>query len=114
MSNVPENQDQPSRSHELGHEVGTREERKIQARRSTDRTLWFGLGMFGVIGWSVALPALLGVGLGIWLDRTLPGGRFSWALALLLAGVALGCMNAWYWINREREAMEQNDRESRS
>ncbi|MDJ0774758.1 MAG: AtpZ/AtpI family protein [Mastigocoleus sp. MO_167.B18] len=27
---------------------------------------------------------------------------YSWTLMLLFVGVVLGCMNAWYWIERER------------
>ncbi|MBL0890341.1 MAG: AtpZ/AtpI family protein, partial [Gemmatimonadaceae bacterium] len=39
-------------------------------------------------------------GLGRWLDQRNPGGR-SFTLALLVAGLCLGCMNAWHWIARE-------------
>ena len=57
--------------------------------------------MFGLVGWAVALPAIAGVGLGAWLDLNLRNQDFNWTLALLLAGVAVGCVNAWYWISRE-------------
>lgn len=57
--------------------------------------------MFGLVGWSVAIPAVLGIALGIWLDRAFPS-RLSWTLTLLIAGLVLGCLNAWYWIKRER------------
>ncbi|MGC9368034.1 MAG: AtpZ/AtpI family protein [Paracoccaceae bacterium] len=76
------------------------ERKEAAEKRGEGRGVWFGLGMFGLVGWAVAVPTLLGIALGIWLDRVLPGG-FSWTLALLLAGVALGCLNAWWWINRE-------------
>jgi ATP synthase protein I len=45
------------------------------------------LGMMGLIGWSVAVPTLLGAALGIWLDKHHPG-KHSWTLALLVAGLA--------------------------
>lgn len=106
MSELPNDEEPLSKPRELDEEVGAREARKIRARRKQDRTIWFGLGMFGLIGWTVAVPTLLGVAVGWWLDRTWPA-RFSWTLALLLGGVALGCMNAWYWVSREREAMEE-------
>ena len=35
---------------------------------------WFGLGMMGLIGWSVAIPTLLGAALGLWLDAGTPAG----------------------------------------
>lgn len=111
---MPDRSDEPppGAPHELNEQVGSKEARKIRARRAKDRTLWVGLGMFGVIGWSVAIPTIIGALLGVWLDKKFPGS-FSWTLALLLAGVTLGCFNAWYWISREREAIdteEENDR----
>ena len=67
-----------------------KEARKLKARSRHGRGVWFGLGMFGLIGWSVALPALAGVALGAWIDRTWPS-RYSWTLMLLLGGIILGC-----------------------
>jgi ATP synthase protein I len=64
--------------------------------------VWFGLGMFGIVGWSVAIPTLAGIALGIYLDRHRPVG-FSWTLTLLAVGVVIGCLNAWYWVQQERE-----------
>lgn len=94
--------------------VGEKETRKLRARRRKDRSIWFGLGTFGVIGWSVVAPALIGLFVGIWIDRTLPG-RFSWTLMLFLGGLALGCYNAWRWlffesglIEREEEQDDEN------
>lgn len=85
---------------QLGETVGQRAERKLKAREESRRTAWFGFGMFGLVGWSVAIPTLLGIGLGVWLDRHWPG-HVSWTLTFLIIGVALGCLNAWYWINEE-------------
>jgi ATP synthase protein I len=97
----------------LGEEVGAKAARKLKARRNASADVWFGLGTMGLIGWSVAIPMLLGVALGYWLDRHYPGGR-SWTLALLLAGLAIGCFNAWHWVDKEEKAMraqreEQDD-----
>jgi ATP synthase protein I len=94
----------------LSQEVGAKAARKLRARRHVTRTVWFGLGMVGLIGWSVAIPTLLGAALGLWLDRRYPGGR-SWTLALLVAGLAIGCLNAWHWVAKEDKAMrdEQED-----
>ena len=57
--------------------------------------------MFGLIGWSVVIPTLLGVALGLWIDQTWPS-RYSWTLMLLLLGIILGCLNAWRWISQEQ------------
>lgn len=97
---------------DLAGQVGAKAARKLRARRHTTAGIWFGLGMMGLIGWSVAIPTLLGAALGLWLDQHYPGGR-SWTLALLVAGLAIGCFNAWHWITREdramREEQEAND-----
>ena len=78
-------------------------ERKEEAQKQgAGRGVWFGLGMFGLVGWAVAVPTLLGVALGLWLDRVAPVD-FSWTLALLLAGVFLGCLNAWWWVRKESD-----------
>jgi ATP synthase protein I len=89
---------------ELASVVGEKEARKAKARREADKSVWFGLGMFGMIGWSVAVPALACVALGVWIDRTWPS-QYSWTLMLLFVGVALGCANAWYWVTRERSKL---------
>ena len=66
--------------------------------------------MMGLIGWSVAIPTVLGAALGLWLDKRHPG-QHSWTLALLVAGLVLGCFNAWHWVAKEDKAMreEQED-----
>ena len=84
-------------------QVGAKADRKIKARKST-QGVWFGLGMMGLIGWSVVVPTLLGAALGIWLDKHHPGTH-PWTLALLVAGLAIGCLNAWFWVAKEDKAM---------
>ena len=97
---------------EFSHQVGTKAARKLKARRNSAQDVWFGLGMMGLIGWSVVIPTLLGTALGLWLDKHHPGTH-SWTLALLVAGLAIGCLNAWYWVAKEnkaiREEQEDND-----
>jgi ATP synthase protein I len=90
----------PDPAGEVADAVGRKAERKLRARRTGRRGVWFGLGMFGLVGWAVALPTVMGVALGLWLDAHFPS-RVSWTLTLLLTGVALGSMNAWYWVTRE-------------
>lgn len=88
----------------LADRVDASASRKLRARRRGTPGVWFGLGMMGLIGWSVVVPTLLGAGLGLWLDQQYPGGR-SWTLALLVAGLSVGCLNAWHWVSREDRAM---------
>jgi len=84
----------------LASRVGTKAARKLKAQRHTTRTIWFGLGMMGLIGWSVAIPTLLGASLGLWLDKHYPGPH-SWTLTLLFIGLIIGCVNAWHWVTKE-------------
>ena len=107
--------DQPPRSSksepDFAGEISAKAARKIKARKST-QGVWFGLGMMGLIGWSVVVPTLLGAALGIWLDKHHPG-KHPWTLALLVAGLAIGCLNAWHWVAKEekeiRAEQEDND-----
>ena len=94
----------------FSREVGAKAARKLKARRNATPGVWFGLGMMGLVGWSVAVPTLLGAALGIWLDKQ-HAGQHSWTLALLVAGLVIGCFNAWIWIAKEDKAMreEQED-----
>lgn len=91
-------------------QIGAKAARKLKARRNSAQGVWFGLGMMGLIGWSVVVPTLLGAALGLWLDKHHPGAH-SWTLALLVAGLTIGCLNAWHWVAKEDRAMreEQDD-----
>ena len=100
-------------SHEkLARDIRRRERRKIRARNQKDESIWFGLGMFGMFGWSVAVPTVIGVLLGIWIDKKWPS-RFSWTITLLIIGIILGCYNAWYWVSKHRKDMEAKHEEDR-
>jgi ATP synthase protein I len=83
----------------FAEEIGRQEARKIRSEKETGQTVWFGLGMFGIVGWSVAIPTLIGTAFGIWIDHGWPS-QYSWTLMLLVIGLALGCMNAWYWVKK--------------
>lgn len=90
-------------------QVGEKAARKLKAQRHVTQTVWSGLGMMGLVGWSVVVPTLLGAALGLWLDKRYPGGH-SWTLMLLAIGLFLGCFNAWHWVAREdREIREQEE-----
>lgn len=94
---------------EFRDKVGKNEQRKLKALRDGEQSVWFGLGMFGLIGWSIAIPMLIGIALGIWLDNRL-GDRISWTLTFLLVGVVVGCLNAWYWLSKERKEIERQEK----
>jgi ATP synthase protein I len=92
---------------EFSQKIARKERRKEKARRNKDKNIWFGLGMFGIVGWSVSIPILLLLAIGIWIDSRWPS-RISWTLTLLFIGVVLGCLNAWYWVTKEQKKIEED------
>ncbi len=84
----------------IADEIARKARRKKEALKRHDENVWYGLGMFGLVGWAVAVPTLLGIALGVWLDMH-TSTEFSWTLTLLFLGAILGSLNAWYWVRRE-------------
>jgi ATP synthase protein I len=84
----------------FGRLVEGKAARKLRARGETQHDAWFWLGMFGLVGWSVAVPTVIGISLGVWIDGSWPG-RVSWTLTLMFVGVVVGAVNAWYWVAQE-------------
>ena len=87
--------------------------RKLRLQREGKQSVWFGLGMSGLIGWSVAVPMLGGILLGLWLDQHHPWTH-SWTLMLLVAGLCIGCANAWHWVAQQDRAMHDEDEDERA
>ncbi len=88
--------------------------RHASSRRGVTPTqgVWFGLGMMGLIGWSVVVPTLLGAAVGIWLDNSHPGS-YSWTLMLLVIGLIIGCLNAWHWVTKEDKEMREGQEDKK-
>ncbi|MEL6912506.1 MAG: AtpZ/AtpI family protein [Cyanobacteria bacterium J06629_2] len=80
-------------------QIARKSDRKLKAKKEKNN-IWLGFGMFGMVGWSVAIPTLLCISLGVWIDTHVKS-KYSWTLMLLFIGVVLGCFNAWYWITKE-------------
>ena len=93
----------------LDAKISVQVARKLKAQRAGAQSAWFGLGMFGIIGWSVAVPTLVGALLGAWWDKH-HAGPFSWTLALLAAGLIIGCANAWHWVAQQNAAINHGPR----
>lgn len=85
--------------------LAAKRSRRLRARQQGEKPAWFGLGMFGLVGWSVAVPTVALTALGVWIDRRWTGPH-SWTLMLLIIGIGLGCLNAWFWVSRERREIE--------
>ncbi len=85
----------------FSNRIGKKANRKIKARKEKeDKSVWFGLGMFGLVGWAVSIPTLLFLAIGIWID-SMYESQYSWTLMFLIIGVILGCLNAWFWVKKE-------------
>jgi ATP synthase protein I len=90
------------------NEPGTEEDPFVQevrrqaerARASRRLSFWRGLGLLGMVGWMVSLPAVFGAVAGRWLDGRSGSGVF-WTLSLLALGLVLGCVAAWRYAQRE-------------
>ena len=56
--------------------------------------------LLSVYGWQLAIPVLLGIMLGILLDKIFPIPHFSWILNLILLGFVIGFYNATQWMKK--------------
>lgn len=92
----------PEERERFAEQIRSKEARKKRARDERGRGIIFGMGMFGLVGWAVAVPTLLMLALGIWIDARFES-QFSWTLMLLVLGIGLGCLNAWYWVREESQ-----------
>lgn len=110
MADDPGN-NQPDDGAEFIRRIGSKETRKLRAQRRVTRTVWSGLGMMGMVGWSIVVPTLLGAALGVWLDKRYPVAQ-SWMLTLLMAGLTIGCANAWHWVAKEQKEIRADQEEN--
>lgn len=88
-------------------QIETQAKRKLKALRRENH-IWSGFGIFGLIGWSVALPSVLGAMLGVWADTHYPGSH-SWTIILLVAGLCIGCGNAVHWVIKEQKNIQAEE-----
>ncbi len=96
----------------FAQKIGKHEALKIKAQNHNIQTIWYGLGMMGLVGWSISVPTLLGIFIGLFLDKEFPIDK-SWTLIFIILGLSLGCFNAWRWLRNEdrkiRKEQEKKD-----
>lgn len=109
--NEPSLNDQQNTPTDFRRQVGVKVARKLKAQRSSGQGVWFGLGMMGLIGWSVVVPTLVGSAIGAWLDKHYTNSH-SWTLTLLVVGLMMGCWSAWQWVAKEDKAMRDEQENS--
>lgn len=91
----------PSAEEELLEKIEKESRKKIKAKKEGSEVM-FGLGLFGIVGWSIAIPTVIGIAIGVFLDKKYTQS-FSWTITFLFAGVILGSFNAWHWIKENTE-----------
>jgi len=87
-------------------QVRKKAEQMQKTRRRGAYSPLHGFSAFGVIGWSVAIPTVLGVIIGKWLNSGAPQ-PFSWVLALMLGGLLIGIIVAWEWIAKNQDKNDE-------
>lgn len=95
---------------QFAKQINRKAKRKAKVNRQPDPPFWSSFSLFGVVGWSVAIPTVLAVAVGIWLDRRIQD-QHSWTLVMIPIGLVIGCAIAWHWISHEQRQIEKDERE---
>jgi ATP synthase protein I len=98
------NSNSKNSNEEFSRKVKALELQKLEISNRVKRSPWLGLGVFGIIGWSIVVPTILGAWFGSLLDSRYLG-TISWTLTFLIIGLILGCLVAWHWISKEQNSM---------
>lgn len=89
-----------ARRDELRRTVLRKSLRRERARRRGSQNIWTWMGTFGLVGWTVVVPTLLGLAFGLYLDDRIDTS-ISFAITFLVVGAAAGTSMAWYWVRQE-------------
>ncbi|MGD9638285.1 MAG: AtpZ/AtpI family protein [Alphaproteobacteria bacterium] len=94
--------------------IGEKLKRRIEARKGKRGNPYMGFLFMGMVGWSFAVPFVLSLGLGVWLDSKFETSSV-WTLNFLFIGLGLGLFNVFVWfkkelliMNREKEEKEKS------
>ncbi len=101
-------EDDTERREMFSRMIGSKQARRLRAARDGGENVWMFFSAFGAIGWWIALPAVGGSLLGIWLDVKFPS-VYSWTLMLLSLGIVAGGFGAWRWIEEQRHEIEKDE-----
>lgn len=77
-----------------------KESRKLKARRKNGISPWWGFRLFGLVGWSVIISALIGVFIAGVIEHYYTG-RHTWAAMFLLGGILIGFIIALILLAKE-------------
>jgi ATP synthase protein I len=77
-----------------------RQARRMQQAEKERQTLMSQTVFLGVLALLLVLPVVAGAYLGLWLDHLCAGYSVRWTVGLIVAGLAVGIFNV-YWYIRE-------------
>ncbi len=103
-----------SRREDSSADTIRRSAKRLQhARSKPGESPLLGFSVFGIVGWSIAVPTVAGAFLGHWLNQVAPQ-EFTWTIALILGGVAIGGFIAARWLQKvgveqDRQSLESQD-----
>jgi ATP synthase protein I len=89
------------------HTLAAKERRSIEANGGKEQIVWEGVGRFGMVGWSITVPVLVGLLLGWVLDRV-TGHHHHWVTVLFFVGLITGCVSTAYWLFKECDEIEED------
>ncbi len=77
-----------------------KEERALKAKGRKEVNPWWGFSLFGLVGWTVVGPILIGIFLGFWLEHRYGPGH-PWILGMLFTGLFVGIILALALVGKE-------------
>ena len=86
--------------------LATKERRTVEAEEDKEPEDWRGVEKFGMVGWSITAPVLVGLLLGWVLDR-LTGHHHLWVTVFFFIGLIGGCATTVYWLFAEYRQIEE-------
>ena len=87
-------------------DVSKKIDRKLNAK-TRRQFLLRAFSLFGLIGWSVAIPTIICAYIGMYVDRHYPSKYISYTLYFILFGLVAGGYNAFRWMKREKDRLDK-------
>ena len=106
MPEDPDEHQRPIDDEELAHLEALRKTvlrkslRREKARGRRKDSVWAWLATFGLVGWTVVVPTVLGLALGRFLEDRIEGS-VNFTITFLVVGAAVGLWMAWHWVRTE-------------
>lgn len=67
----------------------------------------YNVAILSIYGWQVAIPVVLMLLLGRFLDRVYPQDQISWTLNFIIIGFILGFINANLWLKKSYQVQKR-------